>query len=79
MRILHILLLMLSTASYANYEANVSSEGWITKDGQPVPNTDNMKTIKGFGGWLIVTPDKNWSEKWENHHHIQHHILVRQA
>ncbi len=61
--------MLLSTASYANYEANVSHEGWITKDGKPVPNTDNMKSIKGFGGWLIVTPDKNWSEKWNTPSH----------
>ena len=59
------LLLILSTLSYANYEANVSYEGWISKDGEPVPNTDNMKSVKGFGGWLIITPDKNWAEKWE--------------
>ena len=66
MKIIRIfLILIISTSSYANYEANVSYEGWVTKDGKPVPNTDNMKSIKGFGGWLIITPDKNWAEKWE--------------
>ncbi|MFV1985542.1 MAG: hypothetical protein ACC657_18480 [Thiohalomonadales bacterium] len=70
MRYLYILLLVtLSTFSYANYEANVSYEGWITKDGKRVQNTDNMKSIKGFGGWLIITPDKNWAEKWETPSH----------
>ena len=70
MRSLHILLLViLSTASYANYEANVSYEGWVTKDGRPVPDADNMKSVKGFGGWLIVTPDKDWSEKWNTPSH----------
>ncbi len=60
---------MLSNASSANYEANVSYEGWISKDGKPVPNTDNMKSTKGFGGWLIITPDKDWSEKWNTPSH----------
>jgi len=60
---------MLSTVSYANYEANVSYEGWVTKNGTPAPNTDNMKSIKGFGGWLIITPDKDWAEKWETPSH----------
>ena len=38
--------------------------GWRDQDGRPVPNTDAMKTINGFGGWLVVTPDKDWEEKW---------------
>jgi len=38
--------------------------GWRDKDGNPVPNTDAMKTINDFGGWLVVTPDKDWEEKW---------------
>ncbi len=24
-----------------------------------------MKSIDGFGGWLVVTPDKDWVKKWE--------------
>lgn len=44
------MLLMLSTASYANYEANDLHEGWLTRDEKPVQNTGNMKIIKGFCG-----------------------------
>lgn len=38
--------------------------GWVDRDGNPVQNTDAMKSINGFGGWLIVTPDSDWEAKW---------------
>ena len=38
--------------------------GWRDKDGNPVPNTNAMKSINGFGARLVVTPDKDWEEKW---------------
>jgi hypothetical protein len=44
--------------------AEVESNVWITREGKPVPNSDAMKSIKGFGGWLMVTPDADWKEKW---------------
>lgn len=37
---------------------------WRTGDGAKAPNTKNQKSISGFGGWLLVTPDKDWEEKW---------------
>lgn len=37
---------------------------WLLADGTPAPNTDSQKSIKGFGGWLLVTPDKDWEKKW---------------
>jgi len=66
------IILILFTFTIANANANVNSNdesvtdegGWITKDGKRVPNTDNMKSINGFGGWLVVTPDSDWEEKW---------------
>ena len=36
----------------------------MTRDGKPVPNSDAMKSINGFGGWLVVTPDLDWEAKW---------------
>jgi hypothetical protein len=43
----------------------ISAEvGWKDKDGKPVPETESQKSVAGFGGWLIVTPDKDWEEKW---------------
>ncbi len=52
-------------------------EGWVTKDGKPVQNTDSMKSIGGFGGWLIVTPDLDWAEKWNTP--TEHTPSFRQA
>lgn len=37
---------------------------WRMSDGSKAPNTKNQKSISGFGGWLLVTPDKDWEEKW---------------
>ena len=31
--------------------------GWVDRNGNPVPNSDDMKSAGGFGGWLVVTPD----------------------
>jgi hypothetical protein len=47
----------LSQAVYAE------TGGWVTKDGKPAPDTDNMKSKNGFGGWLIITPDDDWEAK----------------
>ena len=44
--------------------AHSETPGWVTKEGNPVPNSDAMKSINGFGGWLIATPDSDWEEKW---------------
>ena len=38
--------------------------GWIDQSGNPVPNTDEMKSASGFGGWLVVTPDSDWESEW---------------
>lgn len=57
-RLLLILLLGCSQSLYAE------SGGWITRDGKPVPNSDSMKSIDGFGGSLVVTPDPDWEAKW---------------
>lgn len=44
--------------------AHAETGGWVTRDGKPVPNSDAMKSINGFGGWLVVTPDSDWEAKW---------------
>ena len=43
----------------------VNATGWVSPDGREVPNTDSMKSINDFGGWLLVTPDLDWKEKWD--------------
>jgi hypothetical protein len=55
--------LLLAFALIAN-AAMAQEEGWVDGNGRPVPNSDAMKSIAGFGGWLIVTPDADWEEKW---------------
>jgi hypothetical protein len=37
---------------------------WKDTNGKPAPNTEFRKSVKGFGGWLLVTPDQDWEEKW---------------
>lgn len=44
--------------------AHAEIGGWVTRDGKPVPNSDAMKSLNGFGGWLVVTPDSDWEAKW---------------
>lgn len=39
--------------------------GWIDRAGNPVPNSDEMKSSDGFGGWLVVTPDSDWEAEWD--------------
>jgi hypothetical protein len=38
--------------------------GWRDRNGQPVPETEAQRSVSGFGGWLLVTSDKDWEEKW---------------
>lgn len=46
---------------------------WRMSDGSKAPNIKNQKSISGFGGWLLVTPDKDWEEKWNTpKEHVPH-------
>jgi hypothetical protein len=38
---------------------------WSDKDGTPIQETDSQKTVAGFGGLVIVTPDQDWEKKWK--------------
>ncbi len=44
----------------------VAVEGWVDANGNRIANTESQKWIEGFGGWLIVTSDRDWKEKWNN-------------
>jgi len=57
--ILIFLVLILSQVLFAE------SNAWLDKAGKPIKNSDSTKSINDFGGWLIVTPDLDWKEKWE--------------
>jgi hypothetical protein len=41
---------------------------WRLSDGTKAPNIKNQKSINGFGGWLLVTPDTDWEDKWNTPH-----------
>lgn len=38
--------------------------GWQDANGNPVPDSDSQKSVAGFGGLLVVTPDEDWEQKW---------------
>jgi len=48
------------------FSAVIASDegGWIDRDGNLAPNSDEMKTAGGFGGWLVVTLDSAWEAEW---------------
>ncbi|MEJ8856349.1 hypothetical protein WKW79_17345 [Variovorax robiniae] len=37
---------------------------WKDRYGRPVPQTESRRTLNGLGGWVVVTPDTDWEEKW---------------
>lgn len=37
---------------------------WKDAQGNPVPDRPSQKSVKGVGGWLIVTSDEDWEAKW---------------
>ncbi len=55
-------------AAAAHSTAPAASENspsvWHDEQGRPVPDTDSMKSIHGFGGSLVLTTDKDWRKKW---------------
>jgi hypothetical protein len=58
------ILLTFFAASLAVARAEESSV-WHDEKGNPAPNTGFRTTKEGFGGWLFVTPDTDWKEKWD--------------
>ena len=65
--IISIILILFSVTAHAE------GVGWRNKDGSPAPNTNSMKSVNGFGGSLLVTPDPDWEKKWNTpSDHIPH-------
>lgn len=45
--------------------AACAQEGaWKDRQGRPLPATEARRSINGLGGFLLVTPDTDWREKW---------------
>lgn len=40
------------------------AQGWHDRHGSPIPETSSTKSVEGFAGMLMVTPDADWQEKW---------------
>jgi hypothetical protein len=39
-------------------------DGWVTREGEAVPQTESQATVDGFSAMLLLTPDRDWQEKW---------------
>jgi len=53
-----LFIVLLSCFSPAN------SFQWQDERGSPLPQTSARKSVDGFGGLLLITPDRHWREKW---------------
>jgi len=66
MTIKPLLASLLSALTLASIPALAIAQDGIWKDryGRPVPQTESRRTLNGLGGWVVVTPDADWEEKW---------------
>jgi len=42
-----------------------AQSGWIDMQGKPVSESDSTKSRDGFSATVVVTPDKDWRNKWD--------------
>ncbi|WP_146165774.1 hypothetical protein [Stenotrophomonas panacihumi] len=40
------------------------ADGWVNREGEAVPETESQATVKDFSAMLLLTPDRDWQEKW---------------
>lgn len=45
-------------------QSAIAQSGWRDMQGNALPETDTIKSKNDFSVSLIVTPDKDWREKW---------------
>ncbi|MDR3415737.1 MAG: hypothetical protein P4L83_06085 [Nevskia sp.] len=43
----------------------IAQEGWRNAQGHAAPDTHARRSVGGFGGWVVVTSDADWKQKWE--------------
>jgi hypothetical protein len=46
--------------------ARAEDSAWHDKNGKPVPDSDHQKSLREFGGLLILTSDPDWEAKWKS-------------
>ncbi|MEJ8848135.1 hypothetical protein [Variovorax rhizosphaerae] len=57
--------ILISVALAAIPAATLAQDGvWKDRYGNPIPQTESRRTLNGLGGWVVVTPDADWEEKW---------------
>jgi hypothetical protein len=44
--------------------ASAESGKWLGPDRSTWPNTEYRQTKSDFGGWLLITSDLDWQQKW---------------
>ncbi len=55
----------ISTIALLLFSLTASAQsGWRDMSGKPLPETDSAKSKDGFSASLMITPDKDWQEKW---------------
>ncbi|WP_162314028.1 hypothetical protein [Pseudoxanthomonas yeongjuensis] len=50
------------------------AQGWHDRQGNPIPDTSSTKSVEGFAGMLMVTPDADWQEKWNTPREVIPHF-----
>jgi hypothetical protein len=63
MRPLLVLTAALATLYFGSV-AQAQTGFWKGRNGEPVAETESMKSKDDFAGSLVVTPDADWKEKW---------------
>jgi hypothetical protein len=58
------LLLAFAIAAAASVPVRAQDGVWKDRFGRPVTQTDSRRSLDGLGGWVVVTPDADWREKW---------------
>jgi len=59
--------------------ATCAQTAWMDKDGNTVQETESQKFVGGFGGLVIVTPDKDWEKKWKTPEVPPHFLRTSKA
>ena len=53
---------------------------WKNQDGTAIEQRENQQSKEGFGGLLLVTPDKDWLKKWVTPpEHVPRFTTTREA
>ena len=50
------------------------AQGWHDRQGNPIAETSSTKSVEGFAGMLMVTPDADWQEKWDTPREVIPHF-----